>query len=613
MDIFSKKSIGLDIADHTIEVVEIESQGDKFKIISNNHVPLETGIVEQGRIKDEKKLGEIIAKLFKEAKPQSIAGKKVIFGLPESQIYTYVFELGPHKEKERENLVVNEAKKFIPLEEDSFFYYYQVVKTEIKDEKEKTEIMFAASSKESIIEWFNFFRKNGIEIDYFDIEPLAVFRGLFAKNSELPIAIIDLGAANSRLYLYDKDGLRYSFVTNIAGDKITKEISEKLQIPLDEAEKQKIQQGLSGENSEIKDAIKNNLDEIISEINKSFSFYSVKTGLSISGITLVGGTSETSGLLDYFKTLFSIPVDFGKVALSEDSVPFEYLEAVGLACLGLGRKIYKNEEFFDLDKIKKDAKILEKITPPVPGQAISPKEVSTKEKNFGAIALDEGIGESDEEAGEKGKEEAEEERLEKIENINKQISSKLHTQKIILIIILAIGVMLVCLAFLYRYYWQSNTADKVSAELSLYSQEQSIDLIVPLATDSALYSADRVSGRIIEDIVEQLGGYDSLIKASGDKVRASLNAGESLLAVPINKAAVLAATTTPVAVDWIAFREDEANFLFLNAVGKLNKTNEKFIIDSVIKNSVQSTSVKGIYDLSGTVKIMVDRPIEISK
>ena len=56
----TKRSIGIDIADRTIEVVELEKSGLRVKIKNLSRVSLSPGIVEKGQIKDEKLLSEAI-------------------------------------------------------------------------------------------------------------------------------------------------------------------------------------------------------------------------------------------------------------------------------------------------------------------------------------------------------------------------------------------------------------------------------------------------------------------------------------------------------------------------------------------------------------------------
>ncbi|MDD4333104.1 MAG: pilus assembly protein PilM [Patescibacteria group bacterium] len=602
MNIFNKKSIGLDIADHTVEAAELLKEGNGYKIISKNRLAIEPGVVESGRIKNEKRLGEIIAKLFKEAKPSAITDKKIIFGLPESQIYTYVLRLGAHKEKDREALVLVEAKKIVPLEEENLIFYFQVIKIL---ESGETEILLVAANRESILEWYDFFRKQNIKVGIIDIEPLAIYRSLFEKNTQKPTAILDLGAANSKVYLFDKDGLRHSYVINIAGDKITKDLAEKFKISFAEAEEQKIANGLNGERKEIADVIKKHLEAILAELKESFDFFIKKTNQNIAEVILVGGTGKMIGIVDYFKDSLNLPVKLGESPLIKSDLPFEYLESAGLALRGLGRVITKDEKSFDLDQVEEDSKLLGKLAEVKKSDA---KILKKEEKNYGAIQSDE-----EPEGGDEDKYSSQSQQLEKIKKDNQQIEKKLRNQKIALVIILAVGLIAVGLAFLYRVYGTKKETKNNSADFGQYSQIQTVDIKVPVAVEPKQYTAERVSGRIIENFIQTLGDYDSMINNSEAAVENVLNQGEAIIPEPINKSTILSATTTPITVRWIVYREAEADSLFLNELEKNNKNKEKYILSGIIKKRAEPTENSGIYYLDASATVFGNKLIDFGK
>ena len=114
MCFFTKRAIGLDIADHTIEIVELQKNFGKVKVRGLGRVKLKTDVVERGRIKDKEKLTQAIRDAASQAKPNKIIGKKIVFGLPECQVYTHIFSLSiteKVKEEDLRVLAVEEANK----------------------------------------------------------------------------------------------------------------------------------------------------------------------------------------------------------------------------------------------------------------------------------------------------------------------------------------------------------------------------------------------------------------------------------------------------------------------------------------------------------------------
>ena len=76
---FSKKVIGIDVSDKTVEIVEIRKRARGYFIEKANRLYLPDGVIEKGKIKDKEKLKEAFKRLFEQAKPGPIKGTKVNF------------------------------------------------------------------------------------------------------------------------------------------------------------------------------------------------------------------------------------------------------------------------------------------------------------------------------------------------------------------------------------------------------------------------------------------------------------------------------------------------------------------------------------------------------
>lgn len=308
ISMFKKSSVGLDIADRTIEIIELT--GDK-KIAGLARVRLKPGIVERGRIKDEKQLAKAVKEAFAKAK---INTKEVVFGLPESQVYTLLLNS------------VEDLYRNIPLEKEDTVYSFKPV-----GEK---QILLIASSKKVVREWQKFFATLNIEA-VFDAESLATFRGLFTEPPEHPVCLVDMGAATTAISIFDKGELRYSYSMKTAGDVFTKEIARILNIPEKEAEDIKKDIGLSDQNHRIFAILTKLLQPIAQEIKVSLEHFKEKNGVETKEVILVGGSSQLKKVADYFKTNLEIPTRLGKSSLTSRRL---YISAIGLAVRELDEK-----------------------------------------------------------------------------------------------------------------------------------------------------------------------------------------------------------------------------------------------------------------------------------
>ena len=324
----NKKSIGLEIADRTIEIVGLEKR-NPVKITNFGRIKLGSGIVERGRIKNEKKLLVAIEKAFNKAKLDPDTQEQIIFGLPESQTYTHVFTL-PHDEIDKEAFIRKEIEENIPLPVNQIIHSYKIL--EHNDEGER--VVLVASNKETVSEWQNFFEKANLNVSMFDIETLATFRGLLIEEAVEPICIIDIGSVTTNIAIFDQDGLRASYNILKAGNFFTQKISEELGISLVEAEKEKMGVDLSKDNKSATALIKE-IKVIAKEIKTILEHFENQTERNVKKIILVGGSSQIKGLPEYLSTYFKKDTSVGSSILKNEESQLVFLEAIGLALRGI--------------------------------------------------------------------------------------------------------------------------------------------------------------------------------------------------------------------------------------------------------------------------------------
>lgn len=334
MKLLNKKSIGLDIADRTIEAVELESSGSGFAVLNLISAGLPEGVVENGRIKDSVKLAEALKVIFSETRFKPLSFKKVIFGLPESQVFLHNFNIAVHNKKDRDELVLQEVKLNIPIREDDLIYSYKV----LSDTLAGAKFLIAAASRKVVKEWLDFFKSMDIEVEILDIETLALFRGLFTGLPQKPVCILDIGSRTANVCIFDRFGLRYSFSSFIAGDALTNAIMKVEGADFQTAEKIKIAEGLSTEKKKSANALEVELKKIDNTIKEALNFFHIETNDTVEEIVLVGGSCQLKGLEDRFKKIFNNKnVYIGSSRLHYNKMPLIYIEATGLAIRGLDK------------------------------------------------------------------------------------------------------------------------------------------------------------------------------------------------------------------------------------------------------------------------------------
>ncbi len=324
----TKNSIGLDISDNSIEVVELERKDSAIVIKNLGRTILNENIVVNGRIRSKEKLKVALDKVFNDAKPEAITGKKIIFGLPSSQVSTKVLEIGGHGLIEKNEFVKNLVLKNFSFDQEDIVYTYKLLNKYKRGDKQ--EILVAASSKKVITEWQLFFNSLDFQVDYFDIEELALFRGLFNERIKKPVCLVDIGAMTTNISFFNSTGLRYSYTADFAGKFITKKIAAKLKLKVAEAESLKVKNGLTGDTI-ISSIIGEALIGVIEEVNAALFYFNERSKEKVDEIILLGGTSKLRGLTKYLSDKINVKLTLASPVLRDVKASLLYISASGLA------------------------------------------------------------------------------------------------------------------------------------------------------------------------------------------------------------------------------------------------------------------------------------------
>ncbi|MDP2629931.1 MAG: pilus assembly protein PilM, partial [Candidatus Uhrbacteria bacterium] len=331
MKLFGKSAVGLDIADHTITVVELRQGPFSHApvIAAQSMTSLEYGAVDHGKLANRKILTESLEILWGSF---GYIPKTVIFGLPEHQVYSSIMHV---KDSSRiDDVIAQEAVKTFPIEKDDLAFSYSV----ISPSRDGADILLYGASKEVMNEWRDFFAGIRIDVRAFDHELLAIERGLFGSTIPNTCCVVDMGAERTKIAIYSKRGLEYVNALDCAGELFTLEISKALELSKDQAEKLKREQGMEPVN--LFALFSKILVPIIEEIHTAVSYVGDTKGGAVSSVVLVGGSAQLKGLSEYFGKELGVPVSLGKsfiLSPVDNANPEElhYIEAIGLALKGI--------------------------------------------------------------------------------------------------------------------------------------------------------------------------------------------------------------------------------------------------------------------------------------
>ncbi len=611
----SKNSIGVNISDHSIKMVELSYANGQAKIVNHSHVVLEVGIVKHGRIINEEKLTKLFKEALLKASPKSIKADEIYFAIPERQAYSHVFNIDAEKENEINNLVKEEALNSIPLNREDLIYSFKIVEkckklivpeedgieAETKSmmitaddtdsqgekkviEKNKIRILISAVDRNVIDEWRLFFEKNNIKIKHFDLELISTFRGFYKSFPEKPVCLVDIGANNTNIGIFSRGGLTYSHTLNVAGNFFTKKLldginslEEDKKYTHEQVGKLKRQIGMlsTGSQNDVAVILKSAVLSIIDEISIAVKYYNKYTGKIINNIVFVGGSSKINGLVDYIKANLSglkyelkivdkeegekekKEIEFKLGAPVMSNAPIELAEAIGLAIQKYDKNWQKQAIKLPLEFDMEGYDEVKKTKPKEDGQE----------------------SEGDERAG-------------------KTTWIKEHMREFQLIVILLIGVMAVGWAFWYRGH---SAKQRLLALKQDKKYEKSIDISVKMGTDISSYTKENIRGRIFKDDFDEPYKYDELLEKSIANARIKTKKGEILweenLSITKEDSLIF-----PLTVEWLIYNEKDAGVKFISKAKESHGNNDDFEFKNFAFQNLEKK--KGDYYLVGVVNIM---------
>ena len=216
------------------------------------------------------------------------------------------------------------------------------------------------------------FEKNKLHVkSYFDSGIASSLAFLSDQEKKDGVLNIDIGARTSKIVAYINKKIVFVKNLQIAGDDVTSDLSQGLQITHDSSERVKIIHGTLNPpfnekieidlDSKKKKIISMNLlygiirpryDEIL-EIIRDNVFDEINTRVGIKSVVLTGGASKIYGLKVLCENILNRKTRIGQI---ENSSSYFYCKPEFSTLLGMINLI-KNQEYFEIFKSKNDNKL----------------------------------------------------------------------------------------------------------------------------------------------------------------------------------------------------------------------------------------------------------------
>ena len=235
-------TVGLDIGSSLIKVVEARPGKDGIQITALGIAPTPPGAIENEIIVDPQTLGRAVRQLLSES---GILCKRSVSSVSgQSSVIVRIIEVPKMTRQELAETMKWEIERHVPFAANEVVMDFQPIERPTASPGDQNmEVLLAVAQQEVIGRHLETLFAAGLEPAAIDVEPLAASRALIevAGNGarEQTIAIVNIGALATELAVFEKGLLAFPRTLPIAGDAVTRALSNSLRIPIEQAERLK--------------------------------------------------------------------------------------------------------------------------------------------------------------------------------------------------------------------------------------------------------------------------------------------------------------------------------------------------------------------------------------
>lgn len=310
-----KEMIGLDMGSHTIKMVSLKrtSKGLLLTGLVMKEIPSNIDR------RDIPAMANLLKGLVKEI---GIKTKKINLTLSCPDIQIRRITLPSIPKEELKEAISWEMKEQLPFPIETALIDFHILREFTEEEIKKVEILIIACPKEWIDQTLNIISEAGLEAIHAEVTHVSLWNAMINLErfkEEERIALIDLGAEKTYLYLFENGILVFNRVITPGGKDITQTLlDEILGLTYEQAEKTKKEIGISLRKSPVEFpsvakesfVMRPAFERLLSEIGRSIEFYRNQFIVEkIDKILICGGGAHLNNIIPYFEEELRLRVE----------------------------------------------------------------------------------------------------------------------------------------------------------------------------------------------------------------------------------------------------------------------------------------------------------------
>ncbi len=288
-----QRILGIDIGSYSIKVAEIERSLKTFELVSFYEYP----IAYNEALSPEEATAATLEKMVEN---YALSSGLAYTCLPGSHTATRLIHLPFGNTKKIDQTIEFEIEGYVPFSLEDILIDYHIV------ESSKTEslCLIGYGKKANMVKHLNLLSTADLEPHFVGCEPVELgnVMKLGIIQPEGPYAVLDLGHTKSNIAIFIGPNLYFARTLSIGGLHLTQAIAKKLQVPLEEAEKLKLEIGQVASEAQdemtqkVSQALEEALRVLLIEIKQTFMNFQETQGQVVQALYLCGGTSRLAGV-----------------------------------------------------------------------------------------------------------------------------------------------------------------------------------------------------------------------------------------------------------------------------------------------------------------------------
>jgi len=358
--------IGVDVGSTAVRVAEVAA-GEIPVIVRAAQVPLPSGAVEAGEVRQPEVVAEALRELWSKA---GVKSKQVHLGVGNQRVVVRELALPWLPEKELRDTLGFQVQEFIPMASDEAVLDFDPLGEMDQGGRRMVRILLVAAHKPMVNALVEAALAAKLDPQGIDLTPFAVIRAVGAGDDGLDLdssgdeAIVDIGAQVTSICVHDRGVSRFVRMLPSGGRDITLALASALGVDDEMAERLKRGErfggiadavpavgspadgapavqlpppadalpvdtlptgtlpveaprgvpGVLADPAEVRDLALTRAGSFVDEVRSSLEFYTAQTpNAQIGRVLVVGGGSRLDGLLELLQERLPVPVDRGRL------------------------------------------------------------------------------------------------------------------------------------------------------------------------------------------------------------------------------------------------------------------------------------------------------------